>query len=59
MKKIFKLVTQYTRIPVSTIFKKNFKSLFPAFNVKYKHELVITDTICSNTSATDNDSTST
>ena len=58
IKKIFNLIIQYTRTPVSTILKKNFKSPFPAFNIKRRHEPVATDTIYSNTPATDDGSTS-
>ena len=35
IKKIFKLITQRARTPASTILKKNFKSPFPVFNIKY------------------------
>ena len=58
IKKTFKLTTQYARTPASTILKKNFKSPFPAFNVKRRHEPVATDTIYSNTPAIDDGSTS-
>ena len=46
--KIFKLIMQYARTYAFTIFKKNFKSPFLAFNVKNQYESVTIDTICSN-----------
>ena len=58
IKKKFDLTTQFYRTPASTILKKNFKSPFPAFNVKRRHEPVATDTIYSNTPAIDDGSTS-
>ena len=58
IKKKIELLTQYARIPISTILKKTFKSPFPALNVKCWEESIATDTIYSNIPAIDDGSTS-
>ena len=54
IKQTFQLTTQYTRTPMSAILKKHYKSLFSALNVTRRDEPVATDTVYSNTPATDN-----
>jgi hypothetical protein len=53
IKKTFEHTTQLTRMPMSTILKKQYKSLNPALNVRPHDEPVATDTIYSDTPAID------
>ena len=53
IKKTFQYSTQYARTPMSTILKKNYKSPFPALNVKHRDEPVATDTVYSDTPSID------
>jgi hypothetical protein len=53
IKKTFEGTTQLARMPMSTILKKQYKSLNPALNVHPHDEPVATDTIYSNTPAID------
>jgi hypothetical protein len=53
IKKMFERTTQLTRMPMSTILKKQYKSPNPALNVHPRDEPVATDTIYSNTPAID------
>jgi hypothetical protein len=53
IKKTFMRTTQLARMPMSTILKKQYKSLNPALNVHPHDEPVATDTIYSDTPAID------
>jgi hypothetical protein len=53
IKKTFECTTQLTRMPMSTILKKQYKSPNPALNVHPHDEPVATDTIYSDTPAID------
>jgi hypothetical protein len=53
IKKTFERTTQLTRMPMSTILKKRYKSPNPALNVRPRDEPVATDTIYSDTPAID------
>jgi hypothetical protein len=53
IKKTFEHTTQLARMPMSTILKKQYKSLNPALNVHPRDEPVATDTIYSDTPAID------
>ena len=58
IKRTFFLTTQYSRIPMSTILKKNYKSPSPALNVHLRSETVATDTVYSDNPAIDYEYTS-
>jgi hypothetical protein len=53
IKKMFERTTQLAHMPMSTILKKQYKSLNPALNVRPRDEPVATDTIYSDTPAID------
>jgi hypothetical protein len=53
IKKTFEHTTQLTRMPLSTILKKQYKSPNPALNMCPRDEPVATDTIYSDTPAID------
>jgi hypothetical protein len=53
IKKEFQHTTQLTRMPMSTILKKRYKSLNPALNMHPRDKPVATDTIYSDTPAID------
>jgi hypothetical protein len=58
IKQTMKHSTQYARsIHSDEVLKRHFKSRFPAFNVKRRHEAVATDTVFSDTPAVDDGST--
>jgi hypothetical protein len=53
IKKMFERTTQHACMPMSTILKKQYKSLNPVLNVRPRDEPVATDTIYSDTPAID------
>jgi hypothetical protein len=53
MQQTFDVTTQYARVRVSDTLKKNWRSRFPACNVKRRNEPVATDTVFSDTPAVD------
>ena len=57
IKKTFESSTQHDLAPASSFLKKTYCSLFHAFNVKRRSELVAANTVCSDTPAVDDRST--
>jgi len=57
IKQTFEMTTQYARLPMNTLLKKQYKSLFPTLNVHRRHEPVAMDTIYSDTPAVDSGAT--
>ena len=53
IKRTYHLTTQYSRLPMSTILKKRYRSPNPALNFHNRSDPVATDTIFSNTPAVD------
>jgi hypothetical protein len=53
IKKMFKVMTQFVHMPMSTVLKKRYKSPNPAVNVHHHDEPVMTDTVFSDTPAID------
>ena len=53
IKQTFEVTTQYARLPMSTLLKKQYKSPFPTLNVHRRDEPVAMDTIYSDTLAID------
>jgi hypothetical protein len=51
VKRTFAVTTQHARLSASTLLKKHFKSPFPAFNIRRRHEDVATDFVYSDTPA--------
>jgi hypothetical protein len=53
IQKTFEVTTQYARMPMSTVLKKQYKSPNPAVNIHHRNEPVATDTVFSDTPAID------
>jgi len=53
----FAVTTQYARLPMSTLLKKQYKSPFPTLNIHRRDEPVAMDTIYSDTPAVDSGAT--
>jgi len=53
IKQTFEVTTQYSHLPMSTLLKKQYRSLFPALNVHHREELVATNTIYLDTTTVD------
>ena len=58
IKRTFAATTRCARAPMSTVLKKHCESPFPALNVPRRDEAVAADTVCSDTPAADDGSTS-
>jgi hypothetical protein len=51
VRRTFEVTTQHARLSASTLLKQRFKSPFPAFNIRRRHEVVATDFVYSDTPA--------